>query len=289
MEKPARPSRLALPLLLLATLAAACGAPADLAVTTYTSDATFAVSSYLIAGPREAILVDGQFSRADAEKVAQVVRASGKTLKLIYLSHAHPDHYLGLSVLQGAFPGVPVQALPEVVADFNAKAAGTLAALQKAFPAGTLPDQLATVTALSGDRLAVDGEELRVLRLPEGEASVSGALYAPRQGLLFAGDNVYNGAYLWLAECKLDGWAQNIATLRALQPLAQIYPGHGPAPATAAVFDENLAYLRDVPPILNAAPDAPQAIARVKQRYPAYTGAGLLENSTPGYLSACKR
>ena len=64
----------ALPITLAMTLGlAACG-PADVAVTSYTSDPTFAVGSYLIAGEKEAVLVDGQFFKADAQKVAQLVK-----------------------------------------------------------------------------------------------------------------------------------------------------------------------------------------------------------------------
>lgn len=275
--------------LTLALLASGCGAPVDLSVSSYTSDATFAVGSYLIAGPKEAVLVDGQFTRADAEKVVQLVRGSGKTLKLVFVTHAHPDHYLGLDIIRQAFPDVPMQAIPEVVTDFNAKAPGALAGLQGSFPPGTLADKLVTLTPLTASTLSVDGEELQIVKLPEGEAVASAVLYAPRQQLLFAGDNVYNRAYLWLAECKTDAWVSNLDRLRALGGLAQIYPGHGPAPATAAVLDEDAAYLKEVVAIFKAAPDAAEGIKQVRQKYPGYTGGGLLDFSTPGYFMNCKK
>jgi glyoxylase-like metal-dependent hydrolase (beta-lactamase superfamily II) len=273
----------------LALLGAGCGAPVDLTVTTYTSDATFAVGSYLIAGPREAVLVDGQFTKADAEKVVQLVKGSGKTLKAVFVTHAHPDHYLGLDVIRQAFPTVPMQAIPEVVVDFNAKAPAALAGAQGNFPPGTIADKLVTLTPLADATLSVDGEVLQVVKLPEGEAVASAVLYAPRQQLLFAGDNVYNRAYLWLAECKTDGWTANLDRLRALGGLSQIYPGHGPAPATAAVLDEDAAYLKDAVAIFRAAPNAAEGIKQVRQKYPSYTGGGLLDFSTPGYFMNCKK
>jgi glyoxylase-like metal-dependent hydrolase (beta-lactamase superfamily II) len=277
-------SLLALPLAL-----SACGSSVDLTVQPYTSDATFAVNSYLIAGSRDAILVDGQFFKGDAEKVAQLVQSSGKTLKLIFLTHAHPDHYLGLGALAAAFPGVPIQSIPEVVADYNAKAPAVYAAQKQMLPAGSLPDKLATVTALSGTALDLEGETLQIIKLTDGEASVSAVLYGARQKQLFAGDHLYNRAYLWLAECKVDAWKQNIERLRGLGELGAVYPGHGPAPATAAVLDENLAYLTDVPAIFKSAATAMDGITQVKQKYPSYTGAGLLEYSTPPYFTDCKR
>jgi glyoxylase-like metal-dependent hydrolase (beta-lactamase superfamily II) len=268
---------------------AGCGSAVDLTVKPYTSDATFAVNSYLIAGSKDAILVDGQFLKADAEKVVHMVQSSGKTLKLIFLTHAHPDHYLGLGALAAAFPGVPIQSVPEVVADYNAKSPAVYAAQKNALPPGSLPDKLATVTALSGDTLELEGETLQIIKLTDGEASVSAALYGARQKQVFAGDNLYSRSYLWLAECKIDAWKQNIERIRGLGALDAVYPGHGPAPATAAVLDENLSYLSDVPAIFKSAATAMDGITQVKQKYPGYTGAGLLEYSTPMYFADCKK
>ena len=64
---------------------AGCGAPVNLTVKSYSSDATFAVGSYLLTGNQDAILVDGQFTKGDAEKVVAMVKESGKTLRAILL------------------------------------------------------------------------------------------------------------------------------------------------------------------------------------------------------------
>ena len=66
--------------------------------------AIFAVSSELLVGQREAMLIDAQFSRADAEQLVKRIQASGKTLSTIYISHGDPDFYFGLDVLKAAFP-----------------------------------------------------------------------------------------------------------------------------------------------------------------------------------------
>lgn len=264
----------------------ACG-HTDLTVTTYTSDAGFAVNSHLVAGQTDAVLIDGQFFKADAQKVAQMVKDSGKTLKLIVLTHAHPDHYAGIDEILKVFPGVPVQSTPEVVADFNAKGPGTLQGLQQSFP-GQVADKLATITALPGDTIDIEGNTLQVVKIPEGESVTSLAIYATRQKLLFSGDNLYNNAYLWVAECKTAAWSTNIDTLRGLGEIAQVYPGHGPAPGTSSVLDADQAYLRDVTPILKSAASSDDAIAQIKAKYPTYTGTNLLGYSTPTYFMSCR-
>lgn len=52
--------------------------PVSLTVKSYTSNPTFAVNSYLVSGSKDAILVDGQFTRGDAEKVVAMVKESGR-------------------------------------------------------------------------------------------------------------------------------------------------------------------------------------------------------------------
>lgn len=279
-------SQLSLSVFAMTSLFAACG-PSELSVQNYTSDPGFAVGSYLIAGQNDAVLIDSQFFKADAQKVVQLVKDSGKTLKSIFLSHAHPDHYMGLEELLKAFPGVPVQATAEVVADYNAHGPATLAGLKAGYP-GLVADNLVTLQALDGNKLELEGNELQVVKLHEGESATAAALYAPRSKLLFSGDALYNNAYLWLAECKTAEWSQNIETLRGLGEIEKVYPGHGAAPATSAVLDLNKAYLRDVPPMLKAAASANEAIAQVKQKYPSYTGVGLLELSTQTFFASCR-
>jgi glyoxylase-like metal-dependent hydrolase (beta-lactamase superfamily II) len=57
----------------------------------------------LVSGEREAILVDAQFGQREAQQVVEKIRASGKTLTTIYISHGDPDYYFGLETLH-AYP-----------------------------------------------------------------------------------------------------------------------------------------------------------------------------------------
>lgn len=83
---------------------AASAEPLRLEVYNPGEKAIFAVSSELLVGQREAMLIDAQFSRADAEQLVKRIQASGKTLSTIYISHGDPDFYFGLDVLKAAFP-----------------------------------------------------------------------------------------------------------------------------------------------------------------------------------------
>ncbi|BBN56948.1 hypothetical protein TRE132_50730 [Pseudomonas chlororaphis subsp. aurantiaca] len=66
--------------------------------------AIFPVTSVLVSGKKEAILVDAQFGKSQAEQLVEKIRASGKQLTTIYISHGDPDYYFGLDTITQAFP-----------------------------------------------------------------------------------------------------------------------------------------------------------------------------------------
>jgi glyoxylase-like metal-dependent hydrolase (beta-lactamase superfamily II) len=70
------------------------------------------ISSTLIAGRNSAVLVDAPITTAQAAGLADRVAATGKSLTDIYITHGHPDHWFGASVLLDRFPGARIVALP---------------------------------------------------------------------------------------------------------------------------------------------------------------------------------
>ena len=67
---------------------------APLALDVYTADAQgVGVTSVLIYGEHEAILVDTQFRISDAEKLADRIAATKRRLKAILITHPHFDHF----------------------------------------------------------------------------------------------------------------------------------------------------------------------------------------------------
>jgi glyoxylase-like metal-dependent hydrolase (beta-lactamase superfamily II) len=91
------------------------GPDAPLTLSVYTSDAYgYAVTSTVVYGEREAMLIDPQFLRTPANEVVDLIRSTGRELTLIYSTHAHPDHFLGVAAILEAFPNARYVALPEV-------------------------------------------------------------------------------------------------------------------------------------------------------------------------------
>src|SRR5580704_6803019 len=78
-------------------------------------DDQFWTNSVIIEGEHEVMLVDAQLTKNSAEKVLQEISATKKPLSIIYITHEHADHCLGLEVFKEAYPRVRVIATPAVV------------------------------------------------------------------------------------------------------------------------------------------------------------------------------
>ncbi|KAF0710469.1 hypothetical protein As57867_005513, partial [Aphanomyces stellatus] len=87
----------------------------------------FPVSSVLVSGANDAILVNAQFGASQAQDVVQIVKDSGKTLTTIYIAHGDPDYYFGLETIHAAFPNASIVATVATVAHINETAAAKLA------------------------------------------------------------------------------------------------------------------------------------------------------------------
>jgi glyoxylase-like metal-dependent hydrolase (beta-lactamase superfamily II) len=78
-------------------------------------DDQFSVNSVIVEGDHEVMLVDAQLTKTSAEKVLEEIKETKKLLSIIYITHEHADHFLGLEVFMGAYPGVRIIATSAVV------------------------------------------------------------------------------------------------------------------------------------------------------------------------------
>src|SRR5947209_15361364 len=78
-------------------------------------DDQFWTNSTIIEGAHEVMLVDAQLTKTSAEKVLQEIRETKKPLSVIYITHEHADHFLGLEVFKQAYPAVRIIANSAVV------------------------------------------------------------------------------------------------------------------------------------------------------------------------------
>ena len=256
---------------------------ARFAVQTHTaSEANFGVNSYLVTGERDAFLVDAQFALTEAEAIADLVSASGKNLRFVFITHGHADHFLGLQAITTRFPDAKVIATTPVIDHIRAGGSASLGLWKPTLGAG-LADRVIVPDPVPTNTLTFEGEPIQIIPLPAGESEASAALLIPATGELFAGDAVYNHVHNWLLESRFDGILDGIATLQALPGVQTIYPGHGPA-ASRDVFDANAAYVRDFAQAIAVAASPEDAAAAMLERYPNHYAPMLLDWSTKAVM-----
>jgi glyoxylase-like metal-dependent hydrolase (beta-lactamase superfamily II) len=73
------------------------------------------ISSTLIYGKRDAVLVDAFITVEQAYALVDWVEASGKNLTTIYATHGRGDHFFGVGALLDRFPNARAVATSDVV------------------------------------------------------------------------------------------------------------------------------------------------------------------------------
>ena len=217
-----------------------------LSIQSFTSSEPGAWSNaYLITGESEAILFDVFMLHGDAKKIADGIAKSGKTLKTVMISHAHPDHFMGSDVITEHFPTARVVSTQNVVTDIKTDGPWMFSMLhEKLGPEG--PTRLVIPEPLAGTDLTIEGVKLDVVEFGEGESKHIAAVYIPTLKTLLSADLVYNQAHLYLQEKHLEGWLARLDELERFTEnrVTTIHPGHGKA-AGLELIGQTRAYLHD--------------------------------------------
>ena len=154
-------------------------ATATLSIQPFTSSEPGAWSnSYLISGESEAILFDVCMLRSDAMHIADGITKSGKTLKTVMISHAHPDHFMGLDVITEHFPHARIVSTQNVVGDIKADGPWMFSMLQGKLGSEG-PTRLVIPNALAEPLLTLEGVKLEVVEFGEGESKHTATVYIP--------------------------------------------------------------------------------------------------------------
>ena len=188
-------------------------------------------NSYLISEGEEALLYDVFQLRTDAGQLADSVEASGKRLGKVWISHAHPDHFLQLDVIVDRFPDAEVLTTPNVVQDLKTDGPWMFELLRgKLGPEAA--ERLIEPTAINASSLPLGESTLEVVEFGAGEAKHHACLHLPDRQAFVTSDVICNGAHLYLQEHNLEGWLERLDEIdrfAARHGVQTLYPGHGPA------------------------------------------------------------
>jgi glyoxylase-like metal-dependent hydrolase (beta-lactamase superfamily II) len=208
------------------------------------------ITSTLISGESDAVLVDALMTVEQARHLADWVAGSGKNLTTIYVTHGHGDHWFGLSTLLERFPRARAIATPAVVAHARQQCAPEFVESfwNSRFP-GQIPDRFVLPEPVAGDTFELEGEEIRIIELGHTDTDDTTALHVPSIGLVVAGDAAYNDVHLYLAESPAEGrkaWIAALDTLAALAPTAVVAGHKNPArPDLPEIIEQTRRYIQE--------------------------------------------
>src|SRR6202047_4912588 len=214
--------------LLISCPSAFGGGQHGFSVKVFTSpDDQFWTNSVIIEGTHEVMLVDAQLTKTNAERVLQEIKETKKPLTIIYITHEHADHFLGLEVFKEAYPGVRIIANSTVV-DRADKVYQQKIDKWKQIVGSGAASHVVAIEKFDGNFIAFDGSQILVLKHIQGDTDENTMLWISGQRTLIAGDVVVNNMHLYTAETDSkarEKWLGSLQEIRKLKP-SVVISGH---------------------------------------------------------------
>jgi glyoxylase-like metal-dependent hydrolase (beta-lactamase superfamily II) len=264
----------AIGLLFLVTCPVAfAGSQHGVSIKVFTSqDDQFWTNSVMIEGVHEVMLVDAQLTKTNAERVLQAIRETHKPLSLIYITHEHADHFLGLEVFRGAYPSVRIIATSAVVARINQVYQEKIDKWKQLLGSDAAT-HVVPIEPFDGDTITFDSSHIEVLKHIRGDTDENTMLWIPERRILVGGDVVFSDMHVYTAETDSLArvtWLHSLNAIRAMRP-SVVIPGHSKSGArldasTAVDFTET--YLRVLEEELKQAQGPEGLIEAMKDRFP---------------------
>jgi glyoxylase-like metal-dependent hydrolase (beta-lactamase superfamily II) len=262
--------------LLAGLLSAPRPASADrkLTATVFTgSPAGFLVTSTIIAGERDAVLVDAQFSLADAHRLVAQILESGKTLTTVYITHGHPDHYFGLAAIQQAFPRARLVAHPAAVAEIQRTWRAKLKQWAPLYGA-LVPSAPVLPVATTEKVIRLEGHAIELRGPAQADSADGSYVWIPSLKTAITGDAAYAHVHVWTRDTTPAQRKAWIATLDEIARLGatRVIAGHRDPKATddPAVIAATREYLLAFDAAVASSQSAAEVQQKMKARYGAY-------------------
>jgi len=235
-------------------------------------DDQFWNNSVIIEGTDEVMLVDAQLTKTSAEKVLQEIQETKKPLSIIYITHEHADHFLGLEVFREAYPRARIIANSAVVDRINSVYREKIDKWKKILGSGAT-SQVVAIDKFDGNFIKFESSKIEVLKNIQGDTDENTMLWIPGQRILIAGDVLFNDMHLYTAETdskSREKWLNSLNRIRELRA-SVVIPGHSKVGAlldasTAIDFTEN--YLSVFDEELKKAKDPDSLVNAMKARFP---------------------
>jgi glyoxylase-like metal-dependent hydrolase (beta-lactamase superfamily II) len=249
-------------------------------VHTYMSPVSmFANTSHVIELQNELIIVDGQFFTPYAFELKKITDSIGKPVSRFYISHDHPDHYIGFG---DAFPDVKVYALSETMASIEKNGQSVLEQRQAQFgPMIAKKLNKPSIIQKSGTE-TINNVKFIFEKSLNNESAVSLIIKIPELGVYIAQDIVYNNVHLFI-EGDTKGWESALKKIIGDTKYKTILSGHGKEGGIDLLYN-NLNYLSDANRTIKDSKNKEEFKQTMLKKYPLYGGEQLIDIYLNYYL-----
>ena len=238
------------------------------------------VTSILIYGSKEALLVDPPMSIGQTRQVVEWIASSGKHLKYIYSTHGHGDHWAGTKQILDRFPDAIPYATPGTITQMAKQVTEERRKMvERDFP-GQLGETPVLARPVPPGGLDLEGNLLLPVEIGHSDTDDTTVLYVPSLGLVAAGDAVYNGVHQLLLEGGhggLDAWLVALDKIDTLKPRIVI-AGHKNKnlPDDPKTIGETRQYILNAKRILASRPTPLDYYQQMLVLFPKYLNPGPL-------------
>lgn len=246
-----------------------------------TTEAIFPVVSNLLISSDEVMLVDAQFSTQDGERLVELIKATGKPLKTIFISHGDPDFYFGLEAVVLAYPEAKILATAPTVEHIAKTKQQKLEFWGPQLGDGA-PESVITPDVLTADGLVFAGQKIEIVGLDSSSPHRT-VLWIPESKVILGGILLDSGEHVWLADTaekvQRETWLEQLEKLKSLGAMTVI-PGHyqGVLPEKATeVIRFTKRYLKTAEKELSQTTSSADFTKAMKTHFPSLPGEQTLE------------
>ena len=222
--------------------------PDSLATKVFFSDENgFEVASVIVMGKTDAVLIDAQWTLSNAHRVVAEILETGKRLKEVYITHAHPDHYFGLGPIAEAFPEARVTALASVARTINSQFFGKIEHWEKTIGVINTPRKEVDIEPLTENYFELEGQRIEIIPEIMGDLKYNTVVWIPSIKTLYGSDVLFNQAHPFTCEVMAEEREQWIRDIERLEKMGAevVIPGHQKPgmPFNTSSFDFTKEYL----------------------------------------------
>ncbi len=247
------------------------------------------ISSTLIYGDHDAVLVDPPFTREQIRQVGDWIENFGKNLVAVYATHGHGDHWFGTDQLLQRFPGAVAYATEGTIAVMHKQATEGRAQMWDIDFPGQIPPSPVVYQPIPVDGIKLEGQQLLAVEVGHTDTDDTTVLHVPSIGLVVAGDVAYNGVHQYLLESGhggVEAWLAALDKVAELRPRA-VVAGHKnkELPDDPSVIAETREYLLNARRLLAEKPSPREYFDQMIALYPDRLNVGPVWYTAEALLS----